>query len=91
MSQIWLLRQRTLGLANEAAAGQRYVCGRGATLVSSLMNIGLIDELRLLVNPIILGGGKVLFKDVKGRYTLNLAGAKPLKSGKVGLIYRVQH
>jgi len=30
----------------------------GATLVSSLMNLGLIDELRLMVNPLILGGGK---------------------------------
>jgi dihydrofolate reductase len=63
----------------------------GAMLVSSLMNLGLIDELRLLVNPLILGGGKALFKDVKGRHTLKLAGAKPLKSGKVGLTYSVQH
>ena len=63
----------------------------GATLVSSLMNLGLIDELRLLVNPLILGGGKALFKDVKGRHTLKLAGAKPLKSGKVSLTYSVQY
>jgi dihydrofolate reductase len=63
----------------------------GATLVSSLMNLGLIDELWLLVNPLILGGGLALFKDVKGRHMLKLAGAKPLKSGKVGLTYTVQH
>jgi dihydrofolate reductase len=63
----------------------------GATLVSSLMNLGLIDELRLLVNPLILGGGKALFKDVKGRHTLKLVGAKPLKSGKVSLTYSVQY
>ena len=62
----------------------------GATLVSSLMNMGLIDELRLMVNPIILGRGKALFKDVKERYTLNLIQVKPLKSGKVGLIYSTQ-
>lgn len=59
----------------------------GATLVSSLMNLGLIDELRLMVNPLILGGGKALFKDVKEKHALNLIRAKPLKSGKVGLIY----
>jgi dihydrofolate reductase len=63
----------------------------GATLVSSLMNLGLIDELWLLVNPLILGGGLALFKDVKGRHMLKLAGGKPLKSGKVGLTYTVQH
>ena len=44
----------------------------GATFVSSLMNMGLIDEVRLMVNPIILGGGKALFKDVKERHSLKL-------------------
>lgn len=62
----------------------------GATLVSSLMNLGLIDELRLMVNPLILGGGKALFKDVKERHALKLVQAKPLKSGKVGLTYSTQ-
>lgn len=59
----------------------------GATLVSSLMNLGLIDELRLLVNPLILGRGKALFKDVEERHALKLVRAKPLNSGKVSLTY----
>ena len=63
-----------------------YVVG-GATLVSSLMNHGLIDELQLAVTPLVLGGGKALFKDVKDRHTLKLARAKPLKSGLVKLTY----
>jgi dihydrofolate reductase len=62
----------------------------GATLVSSLMNLGLIDELRLLVNPLILGGGKALFKDVKERHGLNLVNAKSLNSGRVSLTYITQ-
>ena len=62
----------------------------GATLVSSLINLGLIDELQLMVNPLILGGGKALFKDVKERHALKLVRAKPLKSGKVSLIYSTQ-
>ncbi len=62
----------------------------GATLVSSLMNLGLIDELQLLVNPLVLGGGKALFKDVKERHALKLVRAKPLRSGKVGLTYSTQ-
>jgi dihydrofolate reductase len=57
----------------------------GATLVSSLMNHGLIDELRLVVHPIILG--KPLFKDVKERHGLKFLGAKPLESGLVRLTY----
>lgn len=67
-----------------------YVVG-GATLVSSLMNLGLIDELGLMVNPLILGGGKALFKDVKERHALKLVQAKPLKSGKVSLTYSTHH
>jgi dihydrofolate reductase len=62
----------------------------GATLISSLMNLGLIDEVHLMVNPLILGGGKALFKDVKERHTLKLMHVKPLKSGKVSLIYSTQ-
>src|SRR5262245_38256139 len=40
----------------------------GATLVLTLMNEGVVDELRLVVYPIVLGEGKALFKDVKGRH-----------------------
>ena len=70
--------------------GKNIVAWGGATLVSSLMNMGLIDEVRLMVNPIILGGGKALFKDVKERHSLKLLRTKPLKSGKVSLIYSTQ-
>ncbi|MDW0151017.1 MAG: dihydrofolate reductase family protein, partial [Nitrososphaeraceae archaeon] len=66
--------------------GKDMVVLGGATLVSSLMNLGLIDELRL-VNPLVLGGGKALFKDVKERHSLKLKRVKSLKSGKVSLTY----
>ena len=59
----------------------------GATLVSSLLNAGLIDELRIVVVPIVLGGGKALFKDVKARQTLKLLAVKQLQSGMVCLTY----
>jgi dihydrofolate reductase len=59
----------------------------GATLVCSLMNARLIDELRLVVHPIVLGGGKALFEDVTERHALKFLGAKPLQSGQVRLTY----
>ncbi|MGH7516098.1 MAG: dihydrofolate reductase family protein [Gemmatimonadales bacterium] len=62
----------------------------GATLVSSLMNLGLVDELQLMVHPLVLGGGKPLIKDVKQRHALKLIHANPLKAGKVGLTYSTQ-
>jgi dihydrofolate reductase len=61
----------------------------GATLVGSLMNAGLIDEVRVLINPLLLGGGKALFKDVKERKALKQVRTKTLRSGKVSLTYTV--
>lgn len=60
----------------------------GATLVSSLLNAGLVDEIRLVLSPIILGGGKALFKDVTERHRLKLIAAEMLKSGLVRLNYK---
>jgi dihydrofolate reductase len=51
------------------------------------MNLGLIDELQLRVNPVILSGGKTLFKGLNQRHSLKLVTAKSLKSGMVCLIY----
>jgi dihydrofolate reductase len=67
--------------------GKNIVALGGAAFVSSLVNMGLIDEVRLMVNPIILGGGKALFKDVKERHSLKLIRVKPFKSGMVSLTY----
>ncbi|MGC3945482.1 MAG: dihydrofolate reductase family protein [Chryseolinea sp.] len=64
-----------------------YVVG-GAGLVTSLMDAGLIDELRLIVHPIIVGSGKPLFKTV-GKHPLEFVDAKPGKAGRVILTYRV--
>ena len=64
-----------------------YVVG-GATLVASLLNEGLIDELRLIVHPIVLGSGQALFGGVSKRRSLALVEVKSIESGKVILSYR---
>ena len=61
----------------------------GAAFVGSLMNEGLVEEIRLTVHPIVLGGGKALFKDVRERHSIELASAQPLSSGRVNLTYQV--
>ncbi len=68
-------------------SGKSMLALGGATLISSLMNLGLIDEIHLMINPLVLGRGKSLFKDVEERHSLKIVQAKPLKSGKVSLIY----
>jgi dihydrofolate reductase len=64
-----------------------YVVG-GATLVANLLNEGLIDELRLIVHPIVLGNGQALFGGVNKRLSLDLVEAKSTGSGRVILTYR---
>jgi dihydrofolate reductase len=75
-------------LKNEAGKNMHLV--GGATLVSSMINTGLVDELRLVVNPIILGSGNALFKDVEQRHALKLEAVDRLKSGNVRLRYKVE-
>ena len=65
----------------EQPGGAVYVIG-GAALVSSLMNEGLIDELRLIVHPVILGGGKAPFAGVSGGARLSRSG--PTRTGPGG-------
>jgi dihydrofolate reductase len=72
----------------EQPGGTIYVIG-GAAIVSSLMNEGLIDELRLIVHPILLGGGKAPFAGVKDRRELELVDTTPGRSGRVVASYRV--
>ncbi len=72
----------------EQPGGAIYVIG-GAALVSSLMNEGLIDEFRLIVHPIILGGGKALFAGVRDRQALELVQSHAGRSGRVVLTYRI--
>ena len=58
-----------------------------ADLASTFMRLGLIDEYRIMVNPVILGAGNPTFKNIKDRIPLKLTKAKTLRSGVVNLYY----
>ena len=61
----------------------------GAGLTTSLMNLGLIDELSLAVYPILLGAGKPLFNYIKDRIRLTLLDLKKYSSGLISVTYDV--
>ena len=65
-----------------------YVVGGGRT-TSSLIDAGLLDELRLIVYPLIVGPGKGLFETLERRRGLELLGAAPLREGLLRLSYGV--
>jgi dihydrofolate reductase len=63
------------------------IIGSGA-LVGSLLGDGLLDELRLMVHPVILGGGKRLFEERVDREVLKLVDSRMFATGVVYLTYR---
>ncbi|MEI9944713.1 MAG: dihydrofolate reductase family protein [Chitinophagaceae bacterium] len=60
----------------------------GATLTSSLINLGLVDEMALAVHPVLLGAGKPLFQHLPQRIKLKLISSKEYPSGLVMLSYQ---
>ena len=67
--------------------GKDMVIFGSGEIVSSLMRLGLIDEYRVIVNPVILGQGNLLFKGLHDRLNLKLLKTKTLGSGVVILYY----
>ena len=61
------------------------------TIVQQFTNLGLIDEYQLMVNPVILGEGKPMFKDIKERLKLKLLKTRTFKNGNVLLYYVPKH
>lgn len=60
----------------------------GGKLITSFVNADLIDEYRVAVQPVILGGGNPLFKDISRRVNLELIDATTWSSsGIVSLKY----
>ena len=53
----------------------------------SLLNLGLIDEFWIFVNPIILGNGMPLFKDITGPINLKHVESKTFDCGVIALHY----
>lgn len=73
----------------EQGDGPMYIFGSGK-LTRSLMNAGIIDEIRLCVAPIILGRGRRLFTDENRTCNLTLLESRPLQNSGVILWYLCQ-
>ncbi len=78
-----------VALLKQGSGKAIYAVG-GATMVGSLINGNLVDEIRVQIRPVLLGGGKALFKDVVGRHSLSLLSTRTFTNGLVNLHYEVQ-
>jgi dihydrofolate reductase len=57
-------------------------------LVRSLLRDGLLDELSLMIHPIVLGSGMCLFDEVPHQVRLTLVGSKALSNGVLSVTYQ---
>jgi dihydrofolate reductase len=71
----------------KAQPGKDIVILGSADFAATLTQHGLIDEYRIAVNPVVLGGGTALFREGAGRLNLRLLDTKIFRSGIVELRY----
>ncbi|HYY74138.1 MAG TPA: dihydrofolate reductase family protein, partial [Solirubrobacterales bacterium] len=80
-------------LAEEIAAlkrepGKEMLAWGGAAFAQSLSRLGLVDEYRLVLQPVALGDGLPLFKDLTAPLRLELVDAQTYNTGAALHIYR---
>ena len=73
-------------LKGQSGAGM-VILGSGE-IVTQLTQVGLIDEIQVVVNPILLGSGKRLFDGVEGKLPLKLTSSRVFRNGLVYLCYQ---
>jgi dihydrofolate reductase len=75
-----------LGAWKDTGDGTAIVLG-SSTALGALLRAGLVDELRLMISPTILGAGLRVFATA-GRVEMQLVAVRPFESGNVLLTYR---
>ena len=73
----------------KASAGKDIAVLASSNLGLTLLEHGLIDEIRLMVNPIVIGHGTSLFAGLTKRPGLKLIATRQFNSGNVLLTYDV--
>jgi dihydrofolate reductase len=72
----------------EQAGKDIYLIG-GAKTTASLIDAGLVNELRMIVYPLIAGEGKPLFASATRHRGLELKSVEEISEGRVSLVYRI--
>lgn len=67
--------------------GDLFIVG-SANLAGTFLKEGLLDEIRVIINPVLLGDGRTLFEGLPGTVELELLNSRTFRSGNVLLYYR---
>jgi dihydrofolate reductase len=76
-------------VALKQQAGKDVYLVGGARTTTGIVDAGLVDELRLIVYPLIAGVGRPLFQTTEGRRRLELRKAEQLPGGRLSLVYAI--
>ena len=68
-------------------SGPNIVIMGSGSVVAQLAEAGLIDEYQIVLNPLVVGGGRTLFEGVKRKLPMNLARSRAFGNGNVVLYY----
>ena len=78
------LKEEVVELKNQAG---HYILAGSRSMIVTLLNLNLIDEFQICVQPIILGNGLPLLKNITDRINLKLLKTKTFSSGSIVLYY----
>lgn len=71
----------------KAPDGKNIAIFGSSNLSQTFLKDGLVDELRIIVNPVLIGSGSPLFQGIQDKHALKLTKTQAFKSGNVMLTY----
>src|SRR5207248_2109008 len=83
------IKNETARLNDAAGQGKDIAMFGGGELLTSLLDLDLVDEISMAVIPVILGKGVPMVRELKKRKTLTLIKTKVYSNGTVELTYNV--
>ena len=72
----------------KSSSGKDLLLYAGASIIATFVQANLIDEYRLRINPVVIGGGLPLFPKIEDHLKLNLTRTRPYDNGVVMLVYQ---
>ena len=76
-----------LAKVKEKMGDKQMVIFGSSDLCASLLEAGMLDEVKQIVNPVLLGHGKPMFQGLKKTTKLKLLRTRTFKNGNVLLVY----
>jgi dihydrofolate reductase len=82
-----IVKEEILELKQSRNGGSKNIVVGSPSLIVAMAKLDLIDEYQLGIQPIVLGSGLILFKNIRDRIDLKLLKTKTFGCGAVTLYY----